>query len=546
MHNNQPKSFASQLKKSFLLVVMIPILFLGSFVFFMAFRTVDGQRQENYHNLVNQCQITLSGWVEQCNNSINYAAANYTLQQFLAMDKNDSLEVNRQSKNVSAFLYNVMLSNQSFDRIQIYSRKDFDTLDGLVTDISEVKTEQWYQKLTATPDIIWWYQDGFLYAGKRIASSYPKDVLGVVSVRIKTDALIANFQILSDAPVTATVGNGADTFVTYVSPSDTEGRQENPTICALSDTGLVLEYRIRTSYFQQNLFTYMLIPILFILAALSVTWFMIRFSVSYLERDLGVLVKQIQVVQNGNFNIRIVPSHTIELNVLGNNIQILLDKINQLIERVYSQTIERQKMELELLQTKINPHFLYNSLSAINWLAIDSGQDKISEITTNLAAFYRTALNKGRTIGRAETEADNIKAYLSLQKIVRDDDFDVVFDLSKTTLQCTIPLFIMQPLVENAVMHGIASIESGRRQISIRMWGSGKHISMTVHDNGTQLYQKIGSRSLPQDQYGFGTSNVNKRIKLICGDQYGLTVYADETGTTSEINLCEVWENRES
>lgn len=64
MHNNQPKSFASQLKKSFLLVVMIPILFLGSFVFFMAFRTVDGQRQENYHNLVNQCQITLSGWVE--------------------------------------------------------------------------------------------------------------------------------------------------------------------------------------------------------------------------------------------------------------------------------------------------------------------------------------------------------------------------------------------------------------------------------------------------------------------------------------------------
>ena len=144
-----------------------------------------------------------------------------------------------------------------------------------------------------------------------------------------------------------------------------------------------------------------------------------------------------------------------EIHVLAQSIQGMLGKIKQLIRQVYAKEIERQDLELNLLQAKISPHFLYNNLSAINWLAIDCGEEKISEITTEMATFYRTALNKGNNIDRLSVEITNIKSYINLQLIAHENEFDVEYDIDEGLLECVVPIFILQPLVENAIEHGI-------------------------------------------------------------------------------------------
>ena len=120
----------------------------------------------------------------------------------------------------------------------------------------------------------------------------------------------------------------------------------------------------------------------------------------------------------------------------------MLGKIKQLIRQVYAKEIERQDLELNLLQAKISPHFLYNNLSAINWLAIDCGGREDLGDHTGDGDVYRTALNKGNNIDRLSVEITNIKSYINLQLIAHENEFDVEYDIDEGLLECVVPIFI--------------------------------------------------------------------------------------------------------
>ena len=202
--------------------------------------------------------------------------------------------------------------------------------------------------------------------------------------------------------------------------------------------------------------------------------------------------------------------------------------------------IERQSIELDLLQAKINPHFLYNNLSAINWLALDCGQDRIYEITTEMATFYRTALNRGKNVDRLSVEIANIRSYVNLLQISHENSFDIEYDIEEGLLDDIIPIFILQPLVENAVEHGIDQLRAKRGILRISGYTEGGYLVLSVFDNGTALYDKSGKGAMQISEYGYGTSNVHRRIQILCGEDCGLTVSADEEGTTASIKLKEI------
>ena len=115
------------------------------------------------------------------------------------------------------------------------------------------------------------------------------------------------------------------------------------------------------------------------------------------------------------------------------------------------------------LQAQINPHFLYNSLSLINWKAIEKGNDDISDITLALSNFYRTSLNKGRNTLSIAEEISNVKSYIAIQLIMHDDEFDVDYDIAEEILPYETLNLILQPIVENAIEHGIDVKSDGER-----------------------------------------------------------------------------------
>ena len=133
----------------------------------------------------------------------------------------------------------------------------------------------------------------------------------------------------------------------------------------------------------------------------------------------------------------------------------MVSRLRQLIMEVYQQKLAQKNAELTALQAQINPHFLYNSLSIINWKAIEAGEDEISYVTLALSTYYRTSLNRGETMTTVAKEIDNIRAYLKIQLVMHDNEFRVVEQISDGLNDYMIPKLILQPLAENAIDHGI-------------------------------------------------------------------------------------------
>ena len=195
-------------------------------------------------------------------------------------------------------------------------------------------------------------------------------------------------------------------------------------------------------------------------------------------------------------------------------------------------------MLMKALQAQINPHFLYNSLSLINWMALESDQEEISKITLSLSMFYRTALNKGKNILKVRDEIKNMRSYLDIQLMMHDYEFDVDIQIDEDILDYNILNLILQPLIENAIDHGIDLKTDGRGCIKITGEKQNDQIALIVSDNGVGMSKEQAESILSNKSNGYGVKNVNERIKLYYGEQYHLKIESEiGIGTKVEITI---------
>ncbi|HIX30209.1 MAG TPA: histidine kinase, partial [Candidatus Blautia stercoravium] len=339
-----------------------------------------------------------------------------------------------------------------------------------------------------------------------------------------------------DVPIRIVVKEGEEAFYQYKNTAFQEPARYIKTE-TFGIPNWEIRYEIAESYCESYAMINLVPSISILILVLLLTWILICYFHKRLSKDLSLLLREVEEAQGGNLDVKIQDSEIVEIQRLSDSIETFLKKIKMLIREVYNKEIERQNLELNLLQAKMNPHFLYNNLSAINWIALDAGNRKISKITTELAAFYRTALNKGKNIDKLSVELANIKAYINLQLISHENSFEVEYQVEETLLNYDVPIFVLQPLVENAIEHGIDQLRNEKGKIRISIRKKEDKILFTVHDNGTQLYDKIGENVLDEKKYGYGTGNVHKRIQLLYGEKSGLRLWADSTGTTAEIHI---------
>jgi two-component system sensor histidine kinase YesM len=237
---------------------------------------------------------------------------------------------------------------------------------------------------------------------------------------------------------------------------------------------------------------------------------------------------------------------TDEIGQMYRSYKQMMERIETLTQEIYIKNLEKKDAELALLQSQINPHFLYNTLDSINWLALANDQDEISEMITALSDTFRLSLMKSNSsFVEIEHEIQYIKSYLILQEFRYGKRLKYAFALPDPLPKLLIPRFILQPVVENALKHGIDSLEKGGH-ICIKLTCSTQLI-ITVINDGTAInleqmnallrFDPKGPDILSFQKGGYGVQNIHRRIKIICGDEYGLSYETTDTQTICKITL---------
>jgi two-component system sensor histidine kinase YesM len=214
----------------------------------------------------------------------------------------------------------------------------------------------------------------------------------------------------------------------------------------------------------------------------------------------------------------------------------MMDEINRLIEEVYENKIALKEFELKALTAQINPHFLYNSLSIINWMAIKSRQKEISRVTLALSTFYRTALSKGADMVTVETCIRNIEAYLEIQLIMHDNDFKVEWNIDPSVQQELVPKLALQPIVENALEHGLDVKEEGEKLLKLYFFEENGDVVIRVEDNGIGMEQEQAEKLLTYQAKGYGLKNVNDRMCILYGEKYAIRILS-KVGEGTSVDM---------
>jgi len=254
---------------------------------------------------------------------------------------------------------------------------------------------------------------------------------------------------------------------------------------------------------------------------------------------LSALSQKAQQFGNGDFSSTPVETNITELRTLNKGFDEMAGRINALMNKQIEDQNSLHRAELELLQAQINPHFLYNTLDSIAILAeSDRGEDVVNMVTS-LSSFFRNSLNKGQDIITLQAERTQVTSYLEIQHIRYSDILNYEIHIPDELLDCMVPKLILQPLVENALYHGVKN-RRGMGTIVITGEAVGSDLLLKVQDNGAGMHPeqvRALQAGLYEDRHtGLGLVNVHKRIRLYCGEGYGLS-FESELGRGSTVSV---------
>lgn len=259
---------------------------------------------------------------------------------------------------------------------------------------------------------------------------------------------------------------------------------------------------------------------------------------SSIIRPIQSLRQVMENVQNGNQTIRADVTRSDEIGDLGRS-------FNDMLVQLYAVEQDRKEMELRLIHEQIKPHFLYNTLDTIQWMATEHGADNVVEMVEALSAYFRLGLGTGSPYILLDQELYHVESYLHIQGVRYEEILDYELRYDEKLAQCQVVRFMLQPLVENAIYHGIKPLGDQKCKISITAYKQVDYLVIKVENNGVMIpEEKLEqmNQALLDDKYdrsatGFGLYSVNHRIRLAYGVPYGLAVKSEDGITVMVIRI---------
>ena len=513
------------------LFCFLPVMLLFWLSFLQMRSIIDDKGKMNLQSYLQQSVSSMDRTLDGYNSLSDYIAFDRTLAEVFSMEYGTPYEQYEQlTQKVDPILRTASYFHGGMQQITIYTDNGMVKHDTTVAPVSEIEETDWYQKTLEHPGLNWFanYQEETLFSARKLAFSGAREGVNILYMDVDYQKLFTPYAetLISECGLYITDQDGKLVF----EESRFSGKNQNYDLTYSEfleqrDRGST-DYMILCEQSNTTGWTVWLyqpvglageamrpigvmagVTILICIFAAVLAYFITSGMVSSrIER----LTHFMQEVQEGSMDMQMESDDRDEIGMLYRGFGSMMKRIRTLINEVYL--------------SKINPHFLYNTLSLINWKALAAGEEDISRMTLALSTFYRTALNRGRNVLQVETELSNTRAYLEIQSMLHDGDFDHEIEAQTEILQCESLNLILQPLVENAIHHGIEEKTDGRGKITVRGWKEDNCVWFMVEDNGVGMEQEVADKILTMESKGYGVRNVDERIRLCYGEKYAMKV----------------------
>ncbi len=515
------------------LVSFIPLLVMGLFCYKQTIKLLRSRELDSLESSVISVSNALDSKVNTYQNLLSYLANSNVLAEFSsrneagAYDQYDYLNY-----TLDVFLNTTYLQHPEISQITIFNADGEMTHGKQLRPISDLESESWYRPNRISTQPAWYKNDdGTLFVIQYLCDPYiayirsysknciaiqldPSLLFGVL------DETAENFHIQIDSPT--------QTLYSYESDSIQETEDEPQSGVTRTDFvdscgwNVTLERPESIVFASVRRMGHVIIAIL--LFCILFIFLITQIFTGLFEKKINALHYYLQRIKEGHLDYHIHDDSKDELGDLTNNLQAMIDEINRLIREDYQTKIELKETQFKALQAQINPHFLYNCLSLINNKALMNNQPEISQMSQLLSIFYRTTLNKGKTETLLQNEIKNVTSYIDIQRLLHDNSFDVLYQIDPNLPEIEVPNLLLQPLVENSIIHGILPNKTKRGQLFVTVTKVMEQIYFTIMDNGVGIPQEKLSTLLTTDSSGYGLKNVHERLLLAYGESSGLTI----------------------
>lgn len=488
---------------------------------------------DNLEKSLEQAVETIENQEQIYENLVDYLSYSQDLRDILTMEPRSDYETYTEYVDVADPLLQMpQLYHREIREITLYAESIEVPHGNTLMPLSRAKEQEWYSQLESGTLMQWTVTRG---ADQEITASRKfydgDDITAVLSMSLDYRAVLEPFTnlLLDNTGGIVLDGDGNMVYAGYsldegYRPAQSESLeyiQENYTcsIREMEGTGWIFCMYRPTEIITRSAMDLLAgnIPLVGICIVLLVLlgYLFSRRIVSCLER----LTENMNQIHLGFRKVTVSSSSNDEVGVLIRSFRRMMDQMNHLISEVYEGKIRLQNSEMKALQAQINPHFLYNSLSIINWKALEAGEEEISRVTLALSTYYRTSLNRGETMTTVENELNNIRAYLKIQLIMHDNSFRVKENISLDTesMNLQTPKLILQPFVENAIDHGLDLSEKEEKCLTVSVREDEDSILFEIEDNGAGMEKERAQEITSYQSKGYGVRNVCERIRVLYG-----------------------------
>ena len=526
----------------FLCVSFIPTFILGVVFYSQISNVLVDKQKESANNYIYQSTSNMDNKLEIYNNLSDYIAFNQTMNNIISSNYNNNYEFYEQITNtLDPMLSSIKYFHSNVNSLTIYTNNIDVEHDQTIAPISNIEKESWFNKALNSTKTNWVVdkENKKIFSTRKMPLLSRQEIQAILVIDVDYDDVFSSFEeannhnfslFISDVDENEvySYSNFTKSYTNYSSAYSSETNINKDQSVIINKRENAADWTVRM-YYPESLSTSEIEPasllisiiiIILMVISLIAVWFTSRFVTSRIDRLTG----NIKLVENGNLEVYVESDEQDEIGVLIRGFSRMVKRIKYLIEEVYQSQLHQKEYEMRALQQQINPHFLYNTLSMINFKALEAGEDTISKMTLSLSAFYRTSLNKGKNYCSINDELKNMESYIDIQLMMHDFDFDVEIEIDEEIRQYETLNLILQPIVENAIGHGIDLLEDRRGLIKVYASMVDEEIYIMVEDNGVGMDKETMERMLTQDSKGYGMRNVNRRIKLFYGQDYGLHI----------------------
>jgi len=529
---------------------------------------------------IRQANVNVENSIRNTENIINLISRDGQVFDFLNYQEDDNTDINRTMSDIRIFLYGITEFYPEINGIGIVSKNDLLLSNEIYRIVNEPLIEEdWYKECVEQPNKLFievhplnrnlthhrgLSSDQTVSLMKSIIDPSTGEAAGVVIADMSTEFIeknIVNIQHSKIGFIYIFDNEGEVVYspINYIVPrvktewfdNDSSGIFEkyilDEKLQFIYETSEYTDFKIAGVFsLGETLRQVQAFRNLLIIIMSSVTIFFIGFAIfisSSIANPIRKLRKLMKRAENGDFSKYFNVQYNDEIGQLGKSFNTMISKINNLMNIVLKEQRSKRKLELIALQSQINPHFLYNTFDTIHWMLKKYGAKDVIDVIQSLTDLFRIGLSSGREMIKLSEEIKHVTSYLKIQKVRYEDMMEYEVNMQNEAEDLFIPKIILQPLVENAIYHGIKHKNApGKIWIDVKI--DEEKLLATVEDDGVGIpeneLKKINEALKAENggTIGYGLYNVNKRISLAFGKEYGISLsHSKKGGTLVTVNM---------